>query len=594
MEYTIYKDNKPEQTIEKIRGILNNLGIEVNETYKRHKENSVTSVRLTIKGSAKGTNGKGTTEQKALASAYAEFMERLQNNYLIKYTLNEKDQKEVPLSEIPDYFKSVMPKNLNGKLHRLINIKRAINQLQYGENPDNYSDETTACVPFYSLNRKENVDIPINELRFFHTTTGMAAGNTYEEAAVQAISELCERYCMKQILTRRLRMPTVPQKYYSSVETITKLIEFIENKGFKVTIKAANLGDKRDKSINIAPPVICAVFEQKDSNGENCQIRFGSHPYLYIAIERTLTEFMQGFQIENNEDRDYINIFRDIPSSDIETKLGDFYHSVVIFSKQNEHYSFLFSEEQDYEFNENDWILTDESSNKEMLEKISKIGKDVYIRNYSFLGFPAIDVFIPELMCYRNVNEELLDNEIRLAELERDILLGKPLNYTAEELLSICEYSLNEIYEHQISKVPLTYIAFLCALILKDEAKAEKFYQRMYRQINYNSKYGDKNYFTKNILLEYFNLKSQYKSEQEVFQKLYKLFENQFKGKYNIKPEEFDKQFFEKTYINTITINKVLNLISRNPNRQEVENLQNYKNILANRYINSIMVYNIL
>ena len=81
MNYSIYKDDKPEQTVDKIKSILNNLGIETVEDFKRHKENEVASVRITIKGSNDtGTNGKGTTEEKALASGYAEFMERLQTN----------------------------------------------------------------------------------------------------------------------------------------------------------------------------------------------------------------------------------------------------------------------------------------------------------------------------------------------------------------------------------------------------------------------------------------------------------------------------------------------------------------------------------
>lgn len=39
-----------------------------------------------------GTNGKGVTKEYALASAYAEFMERLQSNFLLKSSfLNKED-----------------------------------------------------------------------------------------------------------------------------------------------------------------------------------------------------------------------------------------------------------------------------------------------------------------------------------------------------------------------------------------------------------------------------------------------------------------------------------------------------------------------
>lgn len=599
MNYTIYKDNKPKQTVAQIKSILDNLGIEVTEDYKRHKENEVSSVRITIKGSNDtGTNGKGTTEEKALASGYAEFMERLQTNYLLNFRLKEKDEKETKLTEIPDYFESVLPKELNKKFHELINLKRQIKQIKFEKisppRADEYSSETTSTVPFYSLNTKKLVDIPINELQYLQTTTGMSAGNTYEEALVQAISELCERYSMKQILTKKILMPEIDKKIYKNAETITKLIEFIENKGYKITIKDASLGNKHDKSIKNPIPVICTVFEQKSSNGESCQIRFGAHPYLYIAIERTLTEFMQGFQIENDREKDYVNIFKDIPGTSMQDKLSDFYHSVVIFSKNNKDFSFLFSSEKDYEFNENDWIMDDYSSNKDMLEKLKKIVNDVYVRNYSFLGFPSVYTFIPELICAKDIDEEFLDNEIKISTIERDILLGKELKYTADELLEICEYSLNEIYEHQISKVPIPYIAMLCAIVLKDWKKAEKFYERMKVQINYNKKYRGEEYFTNNILLEYFDLKSTYTSEEEIFSKLYKKFENSIKKMYNIEINDFNKNIFVEFYINNITITKILRLISKNPNILGNNSLQKLTNSVADQYKKIKIVYNII
>ncbi len=566
MKYSIHKDCNPVQTIQKIKDILNSIQIDVEEQYKRHEENDVTSVRIVIANTHDiGTNGKGTNEQNALASGYAEFMERLQTNFLVNFRNREHDEKEIELSKLPNFFNSVVPNKLCSKFNELIKIKKQIKQLKFENNVQNYSDcTTTSCVPFYSVKEFQNRYIPIHELFYLQTTTGISAGNTIEEALVQAISEICERYSLKQVFTKKIFMPTIPKKYYQNVETIQNLINFIENKGYKVTIKDASLGQKKDKSVKIAPPVICTLFEEKDSNGKNCQVRFGSHPSLYVAIERTLTEFMQGYQIENQQEKDYIQLFRDNIQSNIQDKIGDFYHSVVIFSKLDKNYSFLFSQKKDYDFNETNWLLTDKNSNKEMLSKLCEIGQ-VYVRDYSFLDFPTVYVFIPELICHRNIDKNFLDNEIKIATLEKEILSGCSLNYSARELLKICEYGLQAIYEYKLCNIPLSYIAFLCSIILKDNRKIKKFYNRMNAQINYNKKYTNTTYFTNNILLEYYGLLFKHKNDRIVYTKIYKKFAKQLKEKYNLGEDCFSQKEFKKLFINNICIKNVLKLIMNNP-----------------------------
>lgn len=599
MKYSIHKDCNPAETVEKIKDILKNIKLDVQEQYKRHEENDVTSVRIVIDNTNDvGTNGKGTNEQNALASGYAEFMERLQTNFLVNFRLKEYDEKEIELSELPNFFNSVLLDKLCPKFHELIKIKKQIKQLKFENNAQSDdNDTTTICVPFYSLNESKTKYIPIHELFYLQTTTGISAGNTFEEALVQAISELCERYSMKQVFTKKIHMPTIPKNYYQNIETIQNLVNFIENKGYKITIKDASLGEKKDKSVKIAPPVICTLFEEKDSNGENCQVRFGSHPSLYVAIERTLTEFMQGYQIENQQENDYIQLFRDNIQSSIQDKIGDFYHSVVIFSKRDKNYSFLFSQKKDYDFNEKNWLLTDKNSNKEMLSKLREIGH-VYVRNYSFLDFPTVYVFIPELICHRNIDKKFLDNEIKIATLEKEILSGSPLNYSAGELLKICEYGLLAIYEYKLCNIPLTYIAFLCSIILKDNKKIKKFYNRMKVQINYNKKYSGTDYFTNNILLEYYGLLFKHKNDRIVYTKIYKKFVKQIKSKYNLEEYNFDQKAFETLFLDKICIKNVLKLISDNPQNlnkfSNKEDKDRITNIIMNLYKQNEIQYNIL
>ena len=51
-------------------------------------------------------------------------------------------------------------------------------------------------------------------------SNGMSAGNTKEEALVEGISELIERYVQQEVILKNLRLPDFPTSYiknYSSV-----------------------------------------------------------------------------------------------------------------------------------------------------------------------------------------------------------------------------------------------------------------------------------------------------------------------------------------------------------------------------------------
>jgi len=84
-----YKANSPEETIFKIREILMQIGIFVFEEYTTVNHQNLFSSKIRI-GNDKlwdlniGTNGKGFSIKFSLASAYGEFIERLQNNVLFK------------------------------------------------------------------------------------------------------------------------------------------------------------------------------------------------------------------------------------------------------------------------------------------------------------------------------------------------------------------------------------------------------------------------------------------------------------------------------------------------------------------------------
>ena len=79
-----YKNREPMDTVAYIKNILSDAGIEVDARFYHEDVSNVDSCRIKItnKGFQNndiGTNGKGMNKEYCLASAYGEFMERLQN-----------------------------------------------------------------------------------------------------------------------------------------------------------------------------------------------------------------------------------------------------------------------------------------------------------------------------------------------------------------------------------------------------------------------------------------------------------------------------------------------------------------------------------
>jgi len=96
MDYDIKKDTTPQNTIEKIKKILEENNIETICNSSGQGQNYC-SVRVRHPKFNIGTNGKGINELNAKASGYAEFMERLQNQFLFDFQGNffvtESDEK---------------------------------------------------------------------------------------------------------------------------------------------------------------------------------------------------------------------------------------------------------------------------------------------------------------------------------------------------------------------------------------------------------------------------------------------------------------------------------------------------------------------
>ena len=85
------KDASAENTISKIMNILDELNIPVEITESCNYKNLWYSNRMEIVGLPSiGTNGKGISEQYAMASCLGEFMERLQSSILFGVSISSR------------------------------------------------------------------------------------------------------------------------------------------------------------------------------------------------------------------------------------------------------------------------------------------------------------------------------------------------------------------------------------------------------------------------------------------------------------------------------------------------------------------------
>lgn len=396
------KDNSPLDTIFKIRKILKDIGLFTIEKWNDSGIPGLFSVRILIPGTEIGTNGKGATELLALASGYGEFMERLQNGLLfssfphtpkmtafgfqkvtmksilspspivdgILYNMNTKVENQ--LCGIGSSIE--LGNNLEQKRIRISKwdgLRQFLNEDEQGE---------LLAIPFTELHNKSQSYLPV-AMRHALGSHGMAAGNTYKEAIVQAISEILERYCQKEIIEEKLTPPTIPFPILKQLfPTISQYIDFIENQG-NITVEI------RDCSLGRGFPVYCICIINKDTH---CfSVTFGSHPNVGVALERLFTEVMQGRKLK-----------------DVNNKIGskplpEPYNTRLLFKISMGYYPNEFwrnkrSYEIDFPLLKQRFDNNDSAYKYYMsFNEINKIG--IYIRDCGYLGFPAVHVIIPEI-----------------------------------------------------------------------------------------------------------------------------------------------------------------------------------------------------
>lgn len=380
-----YKDESPLKTVEKIKKILSSYGIQTTENWGESGVEYCHSLRVNVVNTKLGVNGKGLTKEFALASAYGELMERMQLGLFSDSSV----QKIGHYSEIVSQDEMIDTQELYGELphwYEFLATKASQldNETKSGKDIiSTYANAEgkVAAVPFFNIATGKKVRIPRELRAVVCGSNGGAAGNTMEEAIVQAISEIFERNHQLRISKECISLPNIPDDVLKEFKIAYSIISNLRNKGFDIFIKDCSLGTRF--------PVVCVCAIDKKTG--RYHTHFGAYPILEIAIERALTETFQGRNIEKfAKNEDFIYKASDVLSyrnAYMSLKIGSYIKTLDFFVGECK-----------YPYNSN--VGFSGKNNQELLSQILEYlaseGKEVLIYNSSCLGFPTYSVFIPK------------------------------------------------------------------------------------------------------------------------------------------------------------------------------------------------------
>ncbi len=307
----ISKNTPLDVTISNMKSSLKKLNIELIYQKEHNPTENTYWINIAYKNAPNElySNGKGVSAKAALASALGEFIERLQtNNYFSEFYLPSNiytsDQKLFSLND--DILDST--------------LSAIYNQDQLLENKDlidfnsSYSDKVVS-LPFKNISNNKTHYFPLNILHNLYVSNGLATGNTLQEAKIQALSEIYERYVKLEVIKNGYSLPIIPKEILIEYKKLSEDIKELESLGYYIEVYDASLGGRFPvTAISIINPKNATIF-----------LSFGSHPILEVSLERTFTELMQGRSVDSLDNFQQVTFNSDLVenSSNLESHFID-------------------------------------------------------------------------------------------------------------------------------------------------------------------------------------------------------------------------------------------------------------------------------
>ena len=380
------KDASLESTIQTMQQKLAARGFHLNESSWLNPVESIWSVHVRDQACPMlFANGKGATKLAARASALGEFFERLNTHYFWTHFYLGETRANRPFVHYP-HERWFAPTDdgkwpaelLNPELHAFYNPEGEIeSQVLVDLNSGNVARGICA-LPYTRLRDGAQTWIPVNIIGNLYVSNGMAAGNTLMEARSQALSEIFERHIKNRIISEGLCLPEVPDAVIARFPGIAAGIKGLREAGFGILVRDASLGGRY-------PVMNVTLLHPKD---QGCFASFGAHPRFEIALERALTELLQGRALDSLEgfaepgfDMDEISM-----ASNLEIHFVD---SSGVIS-----WNFL-GDTPDYPFADWNFSNTTAEDYAWLCECVKAEGKDIYVADFTEQGAYSCRILVP-------------------------------------------------------------------------------------------------------------------------------------------------------------------------------------------------------
>lgn len=419
-----YKDREFYETNKILNEIFDSLNVEYSVLSIENKishSNQVISKKIGLI-----TNGKGTDKISALCSGKAEMLERIMNYSFVRINSDIITKYNIAPSKYVirknKEFQNDIETFLNCEMitnKKVLNLFSLICKEYYRQ--DYYS------VPFFNILNNTKLMIPTVILDFFQGTNGMSTGNSFEEAFIQAYSEIDERIFIKRILTEDCKLEQLEVKYIDNT-----VIKKLKN-NFNGNIYIYRLQSNKP----IQSVCLLLIKDRK------YRIKFGSHYNIEIAIERCITEMMQGNSIDDKEKWKSINYKYEL-NNDINLFFKDGSGSLnnVFFNNiRNSKYTLLESNNE-------------KKSNKEIMKNIICHEKNIYVFQNNIGGMYNIQIYIPQKTLITEINTNTLSKI--LFEIKNNNIFYKKLSILND---STHEF-IKKIIKHYNDNVTLDRLAF--------------------------------------------------------------------------------------------------------------------------------------
>ncbi|WP_287124487.1 OsmC domain/YcaO domain-containing protein [Chromohalobacter sp.] len=407
------KDLPLERTIANMTRILEDLGMKIEIASWRNIVPNVWSLHLRDAASPMCfTNGKGATKEAALCSALGEFIERLSCNFFYNDQffgeaiadsafVHYPSERWFPLED-----DDALPAGLlDAHCRAIFDPDGELRGSHLIDTNSGRKDRGIVALPFKRRSDGETVYFPSNLIENLYLSNGMSAGNTLAEAEVQCLSEIFERAVKKEIIEQEIVLPDVPEEVLAKYPGIQEGIAALEAQGFPVLVKDASLGGRY--------PVMCVTLMNPRTGGVFAS--FGAHPSFQVALERSLTELLQGRSFEGLNDLPQPT-FSSLAVSEPNNFVEHFIDSSGVISWR------FFSDRANLDFHEWDFAGTTAEEAERLYGLLADQGLEAYVMEHEDLGAPVCRILVPGYSEVYPVEDLVWDNTNMALDYRADIL----------------------------------------------------------------------------------------------------------------------------------------------------------------------------